>query len=229
MRACITHAHAHATRTRTTLSEQTHARARTHTHQCMSTLLHPHVRTRRHPSAGARTHIANTHACPPVRASAWTHLDLLDLARHHRQHLRLNAVELVEAAPRAALHQAAEDGAHGLVVQALPAVEHHAQQRHGLGKVLGCLRLACSTGVCVNIYKFWHLASSFWAWARSLVVSVLPAAQGCACTLTSSYTSQAHFGHEPGPWWSLSCLQAHHACSVCVRVCVHACACDVGV
>jgi len=44
---------------------------------------------------------------------------------------------------RSALHEAAEDGAHGLVVQALAAIEHHAQQRHRLGQVLGGLRLAC--------------------------------------------------------------------------------------
>ncbi len=33
-----------------------------------------------------------------------------------------------------------------LVVQALPAVEHHAQQRHALGQVLGGLRLARAGG-----------------------------------------------------------------------------------
>jgi hypothetical protein len=93
---------------------------------------------------------------PPARPH------LLDLRRHHRQHLGFDAVELVEAAPGAALHQAAEDRAHGLVVQPLAAVEHDALDRHALGQVLDRLGLAwilargegdggCGVRVCVVV------------------------------------------------------------------------------
>eukprot|EP00964_Phaeocystis_antarctica_P090034 scaffold57524_cov55-Phaeocystis_antarctica.AAC.2 len=73
-------------------------------------------------------------------------LDGLDLCRHHREHLDRNAVELVEAAPRARLHEAREDVAHRLEVEALTTAEDLALQRHGLGQVLDRLRLARARG-----------------------------------------------------------------------------------
>ena len=51
-------------------------------------------------------------------------LDGLDLHGHGRQRLLLQPVELVKAAPGAALDQADEDATHGLDVDALVAVEH---------------------------------------------------------------------------------------------------------
>ena len=73
-------------------------------------------------------------------------LDGFHLRRNHGEHLQGDAVELVEATPRAGLHQAAEDHTHRLVVQTLAAVEHHAEQGHGLGEILGGLRLARTRG-----------------------------------------------------------------------------------
>ena len=73
-------------------------------------------------------------------------LDGLDLRRHHREHLDRDAVELVEAAPRARLHEAREDAAHRLEVEALATAEDLALQRHGLGEVLDRLRLARARG-----------------------------------------------------------------------------------
>ena len=46
-------------------------------------------------------------------------LDGLDLHGHGREHRLLQPVELIEAAPRSALHQAHEDATHGLHVDAL--------------------------------------------------------------------------------------------------------------
>ena len=56
------------------------------------------------------------------------------------EHLELDAVELVEAGPRAG--RGLEELGHGQVVQAVRAVEHHALDGHGLAQVLGRLRLA---------------------------------------------------------------------------------------
>ena len=81
-----------------------------------------------------------------LQAVAERLLDALHLRRHHREHLDGDAVKLVEASPRAALHQAAEDGSHRLVVQTFAAVEHDAEQRHGLCEILGGLRLTGTRG-----------------------------------------------------------------------------------
>ena len=58
-------------------------------------------------------------------------LDAVDLLRHHGQHLQLDAVELVEARPGAGLRQPLEELAHGLVVETVGAVEHHALRLEG--------------------------------------------------------------------------------------------------
>ena len=48
-----------------------------------------------------------------------------DLLGHDGQHLDIDAVELVEAAPGARLGQAWKVAAHGLVVEAFRAVDHN--------------------------------------------------------------------------------------------------------
>eukprot|EP00951_Prasinocladus_malaysianus_P015212 scaffold116468_cov38-Prasinocladus_malaysianus.AAC.1 len=65
-----------------------------------------------------------------------------NLGRHHRQHLHLDAVELVQAGPGARLSQPAEHLAGHLVVDAVRAVEDNHIARQGLPKVLHRLRLA---------------------------------------------------------------------------------------
>ena len=64
------------------------------------------------------------------RALGHVALDGLDLLRDHREHLELDAVELVEAGPRARRGQALEELAHRDVVERVAAVEHDALLRH---------------------------------------------------------------------------------------------------
>mmetsp|Transcript_19355 Transcript_19355/g.46759 ORF Transcript_19355/g.46759 Transcript_19355/m.46759 type:complete len:417 (+) Transcript_19355:7106-8356(+) len=68
-------------------------------------------------------------------------LDRLDLLRDRREHLGLEAVELVEAAPRAALDKSREDAAHRLVVDPFVAVEHQHLARQRLAERLDTLSL----------------------------------------------------------------------------------------
>lgn len=69
-----------------------------------------------------------------------THLhDSGNLGGHHRQHLHLNAVELVQAGPGARLSQAAEHLARHLVVHAITAVEHDDIPGQRLAEVLHTL------------------------------------------------------------------------------------------
>lgn len=49
-------------------------------------------------------------------------LDGLQLRGHHGQHLHVDSIELIEAAPCASLNETGEDGAHRLVIQTLAAV-----------------------------------------------------------------------------------------------------------
>jgi len=56
-------------------------------------------------------------------------LDALDLLRDHRQDFQLNAVELIEARPRARLRETLEELSHRLVVQAVGTVEYHTLHR----------------------------------------------------------------------------------------------------
>ena len=69
-------------------------------------------------------------------------LNRQELLRHHREHLDVDAVELVEARPRAALRQTGEELAHELVIQVIAAVEHHALHAQRLPEVFRGLRLA---------------------------------------------------------------------------------------
>ena len=58
-------------------------------------------------------------------------LDVHDLLRHHREHLEINAIELIEARPGAAAHDAFEKLAHGEEVKPVTAVEHDAVVGNG--------------------------------------------------------------------------------------------------
>ena len=69
-------------------------------------------------------------------------IDGEQLLGDHRQHLNVDAVELVEAGPRAAHGQALEKLAHHDVVHTLLAVEDDALLGHRLGQILGRFRLA---------------------------------------------------------------------------------------
>ena len=73
-------------------------------------------------------------------------LDGQNLLRHDRQHLQVDAVELVEAGPGAGGGQALEELAHRQVVQAVGAVEDDALHGDRLGQVLRRLRLAGAGG-----------------------------------------------------------------------------------
>mmetsp|Transcript_1346 Transcript_1346/g.3903 ORF Transcript_1346/g.3903 Transcript_1346/m.3903 type:complete len:212 (+) Transcript_1346:7788-8423(+) len=64
------------------------------------------------------------------------------LLRDHRQDLEVDAVELVEAAPRARRRESLEKLAHRQIVEAIGAIEHDALHRQRLGQVLRRLRLA---------------------------------------------------------------------------------------
>ena len=67
----------------------------------------------------------------------------LHLLRTHGQHLELDAVELVEAAPAAGHRETLVDLAHRTVVQLVRAVEHHDELAKSTTKVLNSLGLAC--------------------------------------------------------------------------------------
>ena len=61
-------------------------------------------------------------------------LDAEHLLRYHRQHLQLDAVELIKAGPSTGLGQPFEELPHGLVVQAIRAVEYNTLQRRSRGR-----------------------------------------------------------------------------------------------
>mmetsp|Transcript_51 Transcript_51/g.123 ORF Transcript_51/g.123 Transcript_51/m.123 type:complete len:378 (-) Transcript_51:4760-5893(-) len=70
--------------------------------------------------------------------------DAEDLLRHHREHLNLNAVELIEARPCSCLCKTREHAPKRLVVEAVRAIEDDAVFGQILGEVLDGLRLACT-------------------------------------------------------------------------------------
>ena len=82
----------------------------------------------------------------PVQLCRDRALNAQHLLRHHREHLELDAVELVEARPRARRRQTFEKLPHRLIVQAVRAVEHDALNRDSLGEVLRGLRLTRTRG-----------------------------------------------------------------------------------
>lgn len=55
-----------------------------------------------------------------------------DLLGHHRQHLQVNPIKLVKAAPASRLGQAREELAQRVVLQTLRAVKHHTLFAHSL-------------------------------------------------------------------------------------------------
>ena len=81
-----------------------------------------------------------------VVARADAPLDGHDLLGHHRQHLQVDAVELVEAGPGPARRQPLEKLAQSNVVQSIGAVEHHTLERERESSVCVCV---C---VCVCVY-----------------------------------------------------------------------------
>ena len=72
-------------------------------------------------------------------------LDDLDLLRNSAQLVFFETIELVEAAPGAAEHQALENATHGLEVQAFITIEHQDLAAEGLPQRLHRLRLS---GAC---------------------------------------------------------------------------------
>lgn len=67
-----------------------------------------------------------------------------NLLRNDGQHLDLYPVELVKADPSAGRGQALEKLAHGLVIEAVGTIEHHALYGERLGQVFGGFSLASS-------------------------------------------------------------------------------------
>ncbi len=76
-------------------------------------------------------------------------LYLPNLAGHDTEHLCLNTVELVEAAPGTTLGQAREDAGHGLVVQTLSwvSVSNHFTTMHS--EILQYLSLHSASSLAV--------------------------------------------------------------------------------
>ena len=60
----------------------------------------------------------------------------LNLLSNDRKHVHLDAIELVEAGPRARLCQTLEELGHGVEVDAVRAVENHALLSHSFGQIL---------------------------------------------------------------------------------------------
>lgn len=75
-----------------------------------------------------------------------TSLNGKNLLCHHREHLQINPVELVEAGPRTTGGETLEKLAQGNVVQSVRAVEHDTLLGHRFGKILDRLRLSCPSG-----------------------------------------------------------------------------------
>ena len=71
-------------------------------------------------------------------------MDCQNLLGDHRQHLKIDAVELVKAGPGPAGRQTLEELSEGDVIQTVGAVEDHALLGDGLGQILGGLGLASS-------------------------------------------------------------------------------------
>ena len=69
-------------------------------------------------------------------------MDAQDLLRHRTEDALLQAVELIEATPRADLAQANKQASHGLEVEVLVAVEHQHEPSHAGAERLHALRLA---------------------------------------------------------------------------------------
>ena len=95
----------------------------THTHTCIT-----RVHGDKHRAGGVQLDLGTleqqhrgTGVDPP--------LDSEDLLCHHRQHLKVDAVELVKARPRPTRCQPFEELAKGNVVKTVRAVEHHALRK----------------------------------------------------------------------------------------------------
>jgi hypothetical protein len=75
----------------------------------------------------------NAAASSPYRARTTTHLQRDDLLRHNGQHLDVDAVELVEAHPRATGRQSLEELPHRQVIQTVAATHPHANPPNIIG------------------------------------------------------------------------------------------------
>ena len=71
-----------------------------------------------------------------------TSLNSENLLRHHRQHLEIDSVELIEARPGTARGKTLEELAQGNVIETIGAVEHNALLGDGFGQILGRLGFA---------------------------------------------------------------------------------------
>ena len=77
--------------------------------------------------------------CKSPHVHTLPHLhDCGNLGGHHRQHLHLNAIELIQAGPGAGLCQASKHLAGHLEVDAIAAVEHDDVASQRFAEVLQC-------------------------------------------------------------------------------------------
>ena len=73
-------------------------------------------------------------------------LNTLDLLGDDRQHLKIDSVELIEAAPSSRGSKTFEELGHCEVIKTIGAVEHHTLHSNGFGEILDGLGLSCSAG-----------------------------------------------------------------------------------
>lgn len=88
------------------------------------------------PVTGYKAHSnVSLHKDPRVHGLPHLH-DCGDLGGHHRQHLHLNTIELIQAGPGACLREASKHLASHLEVDAIAAVEHDDIASQCFAKVL---------------------------------------------------------------------------------------------
>ena len=68
-----------------------------------------------------------------------------NLLCNHRQHLKVDSVELIETWPGTWWGQSFEEFTHSPVVKTIWAVEHHALSGEGFGQIFDCLGFSCSS------------------------------------------------------------------------------------
>ena len=89
-------------------------------------------------TAGPQATVSQYHVnSRSLRVHGLPHLhDCGDLSGHHRQHLHLNAIELIQAGPGACLRQASKHLASHLEVDAIAAVEYDDVASQRFAKIL---------------------------------------------------------------------------------------------
>jgi hypothetical protein len=122
-------------------------------------------------------------------------LNTLDLLGDDRQHLKIDSVELIEAAPSSRGSKTFEELGHCKVIKTIGAIEHHTLHSNGFGEILDRLGLSCSS---------W----SFWC---TSIVEIFGSKQG-------SVASVGQLGDDQ-PWgvskilvgiWDLGCDHLDH-------------------